>query len=382
MLPANATGIAKKLVRFQAVKAVRGGYGLLWLWLDIVGLPLFRNGYRVCEISKIVFVFVLTAMQAFLMYGCVNFSLAGEAPFIPQMSLVSVGFISMALWFSVNEKKKKLKTLMLQFHKLEQLGTRKFSSLTWVLNTYFVITHLFYVVCIHGYIFTLDEDTDKDYSKLLITTKDKCLVIFLRILIAYLCLLVINFMPVLATVLCGSVYFRCSQLLSGFCMDISAHLSGGRVGLIRLSQKHRSLFKLTHSVERSLSSVALMLFCSQVLNMFVGLAAFTYHIFPASALWLSAPALVIVPSTVLILTLSAARIRLRVRDIQTTLQNVRHCLVSSSQIEWESVAVVESMLGTSFPKMTACGFVELKHRLILSVFGSLFTYGLLIINMQ
>ncbi|KAG8183348.1 hypothetical protein JTE90_013039 [Oedothorax gibbosus] len=356
------------------------GYGLLWMFLDIVGLCLLRQhqGCILC-LFKLVFVVLLVLTQVFFMYCCVTFSMAG-VPVMPQISNVSVGLISMALWFSVSRKKIRLDSLIFQIHSLEEVGKREILSLTFAINACFAVTAFIKVVCTIGYICNMTDKMETDYATAIITTKDRNVEMFIRIILSWLAGVVIIFMPVLVTVLCSSLYFRCSQLLDDFYTDI--HQPDGRAGLIRLSQRHRRLFRLTRSVERRLSPVAFMLFGSQVLNMFVGLSAFATHFFPPATMWQCVPSLTIVPATVLALTLSASRISSKARDIRASLQSVRHVLVSKQKVEWESVALVESMLETSFPTMTACRVVELQPKLILSVFGSLFTYGFLIINMK
>ncbi|GIY57655.1 uncharacterized protein CEXT_487861 [Caerostris extrusa] len=75
----------------------------------------------------------------------------------------------------------------------------------------------------------------------------------------------------------------------------------------------------------------------------------------------------------------ASRISYQVFRVQTTLQ-VMYNKVGTA--EPKTLQIVKNMLDIKFPEMTAYGIVKLKPALIVSSFGSVLTYGLLVINVN
>ncbi|GIY62958.1 hypothetical protein CEXT_688151 [Caerostris extrusa] len=73
--------------------------------------------------------------------------------------------------------------------------------------------------------------------------------------------------------------------------------------------------------------------------------------------------------------MSASRISYQVFRVQTTLQ-VMYTKVGTA--EPKTLQIVKNMLDIKFPEMTAYGIVELKPALIVSSFGSVLKYGLLV----
>ncbi|GIY62586.1 hypothetical protein CDAR_596341 [Caerostris darwini] len=77
--------------------------------------------------------------------------------------------------------------------------------------------------------------------------------------------------------------------------------------------------------------------------------------------------------------LCASRISYRVFRVQTTLQ-VMHNKVGTA--EPKTLQIVKNMIDIKFSEMTAYGIVKLNPALIVSSFGSVLTYGLLVINVN
>ncbi|GIX74674.1 uncharacterized protein CDAR_366231 [Caerostris darwini] len=77
--------------------------------------------------------------------------------------------------------------------------------------------------------------------------------------------------------------------------------------------------------------------------------------------------------------LCASRISYQVFRVQTSLQVMYN---NKGTVEPKSLQIVKDMLHVKFPEMTAYGMVKLKPALIVSSFGSVLTYGLLIMNVN
>lgn len=71
-----------------------------------------------------------------------------------------------------------------------------------------------------------------------------------------------------------------------------------------------------------------------------------------------------------------------VQEMKIELQNIHEALMSAGKTDWELEKFVKTMVKPELQSISACGMVELKPSLILSVFGSLFTYGLLVLNLK
>ncbi|GIZ05358.1 hypothetical protein CEXT_511841 [Caerostris extrusa] len=77
--------------------------------------------------------------------------------------------------------------------------------------------------------------------------------------------------------------------------------------------------------------------------------------------------------------LSASRISYQVFRVQTTLQVMYN---KKGTLEPKTLQIAKDMLDIKFPEMTAYGMVKLNPALIASSFGSVLTYGLLIMNVN
>ncbi|GFT24293.1 uncharacterized protein NPIL_161291 [Nephila pilipes] len=104
--------------------------------------------------------------------------------------------------------------------------------------------------------------------------------------------------------------------------------------------------------------------------------------FTASLQWQSVPAMTVVPMSLIIVTMYASRVSKEVENMQENLQDLHNLLVCDLESCRKTLLIIRTMMETNFPSLTAGGVFELKRGLILSVFGSLFTYGLLVINIK
>ncbi|KAG8191910.1 hypothetical protein JTE90_019844 [Oedothorax gibbosus] len=273
---------------------------------------------------------------------------------IPTIALC---LISISLWFNIHKKKPKIRNLVLQFHRLELLNCRSTRSLSCVVNTCLAFGVFIMFLITIGHFNTIPEirnDDDIFALSVFFTIENKNLELAVKLTICVLNLIVLDFLPSMCVLMCGSIIFKCSRVLEDFCRDIS-EWSFQKEELIHHLQKYPTLASFVNLSKRPVLT---------------------------NTIWFSVPALTIIPCSVVGLALSASRVQSKQQDVRAALQNIHNCLVTQTEIRWKSLAVVNSMLKISFSTMSASGIVELKTELILSIFGSLFTYGLLVLNIK
>ncbi|KAG8186694.1 hypothetical protein JTE90_014766 [Oedothorax gibbosus] len=357
---------------YQWCSSVSNGYGVLWLVLKIMGIDVFKrqhgNKSRNFVISYLlpnIFPFILISMLVVFVCGGIICVLSGDN-FAMHASVTIIYLISMAIWFSANKNKNKLRSLVIQFHGINVTGGNKTRPLSFSINVSLSTIHIINILCVIGHIMFIPENTPEliDYVKLMIPKQMYIIRLLFRIGVIWISFVILSFLPVLASVLCGSIYFRCSQLLEDFHDELFTSVSEpSRAELVRLSQKHRLLCKLAHAVRRRLSSIAFMVLSSIMLSMFITLSYFINIITektPISAIWLGMILgyCIVGSFTVLVLILTASRVHLKYREINATLENILHRLTSQDPIEWKSVAVVKrrtrnlAPVLAPFPKLT------------------------------
>ncbi|GFR26393.1 uncharacterized protein TNCT_574521 [Trichonephila clavata] len=104
--------------------------------------------------------------------------------------------------------------------------------------------------------------------------------------------------------------------------------------------------------------------------------------FTASLQWQSVPAMTLVPMCLISVAMYASKISKEIETMQENLQDLYNSSVRDLDSNRKTLRIIRAMLNTKFPCLTAGSVFELKRGLILSVFGSLFTYGLLVINIK
>lgn len=375
-----------KLILLQSFCPASNGYGLLCVFLDFIGIRIFeeQSRYSIRYAWKKIIAFSLFITQACFLYAWVRSIFRDISTVKLYGSFICIAIIWFALWYDIYNKKATIKFFVIQFHRIRLLSGRKMRSLSSVINISLGSGICISFLSIAFHLWTLSDR--EDILTFLITIENKSIERLVKVTCS-LVLIMLFLAPFIFTVMCCSLYYRCSDLLGDFCEDIAVAQCRElhHAELIELLQRQILLYRLTFAVERGLSFTALLLLCSQMLNMYVALASFVKldgRTIAASTIWMCTPVLTVTPCSTIALTLSASRIQFKYKEIQIALHNLYHRLVSQKKVEWKSVIVVKGMLETSFPIMSASGIVELKPELILSVFGSLFTYGLLVVNIK
>lgn len=367
--------------------AVPKGYGLLWLFLNLAGIGVFDDQSKSDKryVWMKIFPLLLFLMHIYLLYAWVICIVKEDTKFYFYLSSICFVIISIAIWVQVNKKKNMIKRFVIQFHRIGLLIGQKIKYPSFGINISLFVGLFITFTSIACYLVTLSDHIHPvNILTFRIQIGNKNIEFLVCFLTCSLLLCIMNIVSLVYTVMCSSLYYICSELLNNFSKDIAIVQcrEPRREELIELLEKHKLLHKLTLAVGRELSPIAFLLLCSQTLTMFTALSNIINIGEYTTWLTLPLPSMILSPCSVMGLTLSASRIQSKYREIHLALQNVHCCLISQEKekFDWKNVAVVKSILDIPVPTMSASGIVELKPGLILSVFGSLFTYGLLVLN--
>ncbi|GIY42380.1 uncharacterized protein CDAR_440041 [Caerostris darwini] len=201
------------------------------------------------------------------------------------------------------------------------------------------------------------------------------------IVMQFVCLLI---PPALAALLSGTIFFKTGDLigklrenLENIKSDVPCHNE-----ISKISMNYNYLYVLVHEVEKEFSLTNFLILCSQWFNL--NTVLFCYILYKGDLLSYSLGSQIIAELIfAIILNISviqcASKISYQVFRVQTTLQLMHN---KSATTKCSHLQIMKNMMDIKFPEMTAYGIVKLNPSLIASSFGSVLTYGLLVINVN
>ncbi|GFQ96668.1 uncharacterized protein TNCT_559881 [Trichonephila clavata] len=188
----------------------------------------------------------------------------------------------------------------------------------------------------------------------------------------------------LVAVMCGTLYYSLSELFHLFKKDLQAAVVDSKNMTVKLLY-YAKLFKLANELEKTLSTTCCLFLCSQMISMYVSLATYVLldaeHITP-TIVWESVPQISLIPASVIGITFCASKITSQIKKCDICFQSLHDRLISQPKIDWKTLQLVKAMMKKHLPFMSACHIIKFTPTFIISVFGSLFTYGLLILNLK
>ncbi|GBN07829.1 hypothetical protein AVEN_15395-1 [Araneus ventricosus] len=134
-----------------------------------------------------------------------------------------------------------------------------------------------------------------------------------------------------------------------------------------------------------MSSTCFFLLCSQMAGMYCLLSEFvltkTEDIITIQIIEF-AFIIVFCPSTVIGIIWCASRINAQHQMIQRAIYLLLDSQTKLRKHDTAIISYLNRMKEKQFPIMSSCGFLELTPKLLIGLFGSLFTYGLLFLNLK
>ncbi|GBM55560.1 hypothetical protein AVEN_74520-1 [Araneus ventricosus] len=192
--------------------------------------------------------------------------------------------------------------------------------------------------------------------------------------------------PVIVGIMCGVFYYEFSEIFSRFRKDLKSKGSSmNREDILSCMRMYTSLFEVVHDLQNAISLPCFFFLCTQLTVMFCTIAMFvltraehfsTPHLFETALIIIMA-----IPSVVGTV-LCGSRINTQYQKTQTAIVFLKDRLIKQAYYDETIVCYLNLMIDKEFPIMSACGIVQLTPNFMLGMFGSLFTYSLLILNLK
>ncbi|GFY59822.1 uncharacterized protein TNIN_178121 [Trichonephila inaurata madagascariensis] len=195
-------------------------------------------------------------------------------------------------------------------------------------------------------------------------------------------------LPAVIAVLSGTIYYKLSDFLESLAVNVEQLQSSKNPKfntILKLKEQYNLLYKSGTEIEKTLSSTSFLLLSSQWVNLFVILITFVVldsNSFSSIHIWECIPRLILVPWIIVGVVLCGARVSSQIHRIQIGMQLIHNNLECNFETNRKTIQLVKSIMATDFPKMTAFGIFTIKPGLILSIFGSVLTYGLLVLSIK
>ncbi|KAF8774612.1 hypothetical protein HNY73_017144 [Argiope bruennichi] len=193
--------------------------------------------------------------------------------------------------------------------------------------------------------------------------------------------------PCIIAVTCGVLYYEFGDFLLQFHfknLDDPAALSD-RNKILSIAKIHALLFEVAHEVRDATSVICFLLLCFQTTTLYCSLAMFLLmkkEDFTIPQIIESCLVVTLIPASIIGVVYGASRISHVCQKIEMSLLLTRDKLSRQCVSNQDSIRFLDLMITKKLPRMTAFGLGELTPNFVLSMFGSLFTYSLLVLNLQ
>ncbi|KAF8787300.1 hypothetical protein HNY73_008915 [Argiope bruennichi] len=192
--------------------------------------------------------------------------------------------------------------------------------------------------------------------------------------------------PCIIALICSVIFYDFSEFLSRFHEKLKLQQKTfHRNEILVMSKLHSLLFETVHRVQSTMSLICYFFLCSQMTVLYGSLSVFVLtktEDINVSQICENVLIIILVPSSIIALVMGSSRINKQHLKLQTTILVLKGKLMRQSQCDLDVLNQLNLWKEKSFPVISAAGFAELTPRFMLSMFGSLFTYGLLIINLK
>ncbi|GBN99017.1 hypothetical protein AVEN_69208-1 [Araneus ventricosus] len=365
------------------------GYGLLCTFMKIYGFD-FQSDACKNLLSKIaikLFPFLLHLSQIYLIYVGAMAVYYGMLDFEIVFAYVFANFLSLPLWYSILAKKNSIRSLIIQYQKINNLQKKRPPNRNAMINFMFAfwisIPVIAAALCA-AWIST--DEVMKNCYGFFLPLEDNFAAVLLRFCVLLLVFTSQHIFPNSAAMICSIMYYKFSDLFSVFYEELQ-DLRGECINYYLMYSKmkqHSLLFRVAYQLQDATSVICFLFLCSRMALMYFTLATFMLQregISPANA-WEMMPVMVATPLSIICVTLCCWRITTKIKNCVTSLEEIQTDKALEGKIQKETFRCLESMLSKRFPLFSACNIASLDPKLNFTVFGSLFTYGLLLLSLE
>ncbi|KAF8782907.1 hypothetical protein HNY73_013140 [Argiope bruennichi] len=179
------------------------------------------------------------------------------------------------------------------------------------------------------------------------------------------------------------LYYEFSESLSKFHKSLKNHQQLGIYDLLPLMNIYAKYFKLANNLQEATSVACFFFLGTQISILFWTMSIFFLtrkEDFDTPMITTNAVIIILVPFSIVGTVLCAFRISTEYKKVHAELLIQKDILVKHASSDPNNDRFLDVMLQKQFPQLMAAYCVELTPKLILGLWGSLFTYGMLILN--
>ncbi|GBM01916.1 hypothetical protein AVEN_269530-1 [Araneus ventricosus] len=375
-------------------------YSFLWFIIRILGIDVLndkrshdeRNFLRkFCnKVIELLFPFV---MYAILLYSILSWALLLKHKLATpevMISFLTTSLISVALWHDIRKKRNLIKKLILKCQQVASHLQATNQNLNPVINSTLVLAILIPAL-LAAFYGLIESETSVEYkmyySFFLLLEDDSVTSVSIRTMIIFFSFFLAFTLPSLIGILVCRLYYIVGELFEDLHAKIKTVLKANshHNEILNLFEFYCMLYKVAHKIERAISLTTFLLLCCQWLNTYIVLVSFfKMHSasYTSTMYWESAYRLILSLLILVGIVLCACKISSHIQGIGKKLQLKLNTLESNAEGNHKSLQLVQTMLNMKFPQITAYGITVLNPSLILSFYGSILTYGLLMLNLR
>ncbi|KAF8773455.1 hypothetical protein HNY73_016118 [Argiope bruennichi] len=371
---------SKEISRIKRRK-LKCKYGLLSFILSIYGIGVQRKMPMVYRIFHLMFTLLVHVIPMYTISVWFSSYLKNELHLEHLLGSILADILPLVVHYSIKLKKQALKHILMQYSRVSVLDGKNCVSyrkkVNFILISIAVILVILTTICIismHSY------PEQKLYYTFYINFHNnivgECIFIFtIHFIFAYEYVL-----PCVMGLMCGVLYYEFSEYLFRFRKRLEI-LSPpfDKKEVVSQLKMHSTLFEVLLDLQEALSFICFFFLCTQMTIMFCLLSVFVLTpteniIEPMISELVLITALA--PTSVIGVVLCASRIYVQCQKIQIAIHLLMDSFMRQTNLDNDIMFYVKLMNDKQFPIMTAGGIVDLTPKLMLGLFGSLFTYGL------
>ncbi|KAF8773244.1 hypothetical protein HNY73_015919 [Argiope bruennichi] len=203
--------------------------------------------------------------------------------------------------------------------------------------------------------------------------------------------------PCLVAMMCGILIFEFSEFLTGYQKRLdylyataqrcpSALLEANNRDKMRDDiRMHTRLFKTMRQLQDAISHICFAFICNQAITLFCFLSDFMLteeKDFSIPKICENIFIIVSAPCSLFGISFCASGIRERHEKLQATLSLLIDTLLEDHKSFAGVILSLNNMKKKAFPVLSAGGIADLSPKFMISLIGTIFTYGLLILNLK
>ncbi|GBO28839.1 hypothetical protein AVEN_212112-1 [Araneus ventricosus] len=381
-------------------------YKFLWLILEIHGIDILKNSVHERTISKVLSKFCVVFMHLVQIYTiCVSailcFVMSLYDVFVCKilLSYTVAAPLPLILHYIIRSKNLLLHQLVDRYCRIHALQERNPKTETRKAVNFILFGIIFLCITLSSTsALTLPSDSPlKFFYSFCDTFQEGTAAVFIRVLLTLLSFSYQYVYPGFVAVMCGVLFYEFSEILFRYQKRLEARyatvlqypsefLNAENMDKMQADiRMYTRLFETVHQLQGAVSLICFVFLCNQTIVMFCSLSDFVLteeKYFSIPKICENTLIIALVPTSLLGISFCASRIRTHYENVQITLSLLIDALLEENKRYADIILSLNNMKKKSFPVLSACGIADLSPKFMIGLFGSIFTYGLLILNLK